>query len=483
MEFRSYQQEIFDRLKEGVNTCVQQDTGTGKSLIQINKALECVKMGQQVVIIVPRIELINNLVDYVKKLDPNIYSYHYCPVNNKLGRFQPNKRLYIGTYQSYQKVADRLDPDVIISDECHHLRAKTWESLIDQWSDAWHIGFTATPVRYDGKSLKKYLPKLLLGRSTEWYIDNGYLSDFDCYTDPDAVKFVSPKGLDELDKQQSLFDQNDLIGDAVKTWLKRAYGRKTIVFATGEDHAYHLEEQFNLRNGECARVITGKISQTLRDQYLYEFENSSKHPVLINIGILTEGVDTKNAEIVQLCRYTHSLSLYKQMVGRCLRPKKNGSKALILDHAGNISTHFEPDFPIDWEELYNHDENAVENFDRSTLMYCCGCCDRPLISLVELKGQQSIMCESCGYANIIKSLTSKQRRQLDIDESIELVEYKVPRHIQQLMKLQNDRKLKHNEKVNQILKVKAPRGDLLQTLINIGVSQSVADRFYLKNIS
>lgn len=40
-----------------------------------------------------------------------------------------------------------------------------------------------------------------------------------------------------------------------------------------------------------------------------------------------------------MLRPTQSLGLFLQMVGRCLRPKPDGSAAVVLDHVGNYERH------------------------------------------------------------------------------------------------------------------------------------------------
>ena len=43
--------------------------------------------------------------------------------------------------------------DILIIDEAHHARAKTYQKIIDAYPDAVLIGLTATPCRGDGRGL------------------------------------------------------------------------------------------------------------------------------------------------------------------------------------------------------------------------------------------------------------------------------------------------------------------------------------------
>jgi superfamily II DNA or RNA helicase len=49
-----------------------------------------------------------------------------------------------------------------------------------------------------------------------------------------------------------------------------------------------------------------------------------------------------------LLRPTQSYALYRQQVGRCRRPKGDGSVAVIVDHVGNVFRHALPDAPHEW---------------------------------------------------------------------------------------------------------------------------------------
>ena len=53
------------------------------------------------------------------------------------------------------------EPDIIFIDEAHHVRAASWERLLERWPDAQKIGLTATPARLDGKGLHEHFDKMI----------------------------------------------------------------------------------------------------------------------------------------------------------------------------------------------------------------------------------------------------------------------------------------------------------------------------------
>lgn len=468
---RPYQHELAKQLMEvKENTCVQSDTGTGKSVVLIDYALKQVENNFTVLIIVPSIQLIWNLEKYIERFAPIIYKNFYSSINSKT-KFRTGKRLYIGTYGSIAKYHKLLNPDFVIHDESHHSKAKTWLQHIEYWHDKKHIGFTATPIRYDGKSLKTHFPKLITSESTEWFIDNGYLSKYKVYTDPQSVQFISKTGRDELEEQQKLWDRYDLIANAFRTWKNLAYGEQTIIFTTGENHANQIKEEY----GDIAKVVLGKTPN--RDKILEEFDNK-EFPVLINVNLLIEGVDVKECTCVQMLRKTMSLSLLRQAIGRGLRIDKNNPDKIlkILDHAGNIQQHGEPGLPIDWYELYYASERrTIENFDKDSLDYTCEVCSFPIAKLGNIKGSNTITCPNCGHINVVKALTIKQIKELKIADQIDLVEYAVPLTIQQIERIVNSKKMSTQAKIAAIIKInKAIPEQKLLGLKKLGVNEELA---------
>ena len=75
-----------------------------------------------------------------------------------------------------------------------------------------------------------------------------------------------------------------------------------------------------------------------RDAILAKLANGTID-VLTNAMVLTEGWDSPGVACLVLARPTKSMALYRQMVGRALRPAPGKTDALIIDHAGAIFEH------------------------------------------------------------------------------------------------------------------------------------------------
>ena len=444
--FRDYQQYVDTKIElaeqNNESSVVCQPTGTGKSLIFINRAINKVIEGKTVAIIVPSIELLFNIEKYLKKLTPKIYKFFYTPICSNL-RYRPGKRLYIGTYGSFlKKYQDmRIKPDYFIHDEAHHCKSKTWEKIARL--PGFHLAFTATPLRLDGRSLNDLFPGFIdTGHDLRWFIEQGYLSDF-VIKSTFTVEFEHQGGIDNLKYQSENLDKKELLGDAVTEWKKHANGRKTIVFTTGHEHSRHVLEAY-LEAGIPAATIDSKMSFEERKEVLDGFR-TGKYLVIINVAILVEGVDVPDAECVQLLRFTNSVSLYFQMIGRILRPSEN--PGIILDHAGNVEHHMSPDCPIDWRELY-YAQIDVKNISEYNPFITCLCCDKPILKKSERPDYTiNKVCPYCTYENTIEP---PEKRKPVSTKKGSLIDFEMSRAEQLLYKIyQSDKP--HQIKVKMIM--------------------------------
>jgi DNA repair protein RadD len=106
---------------------------------------------------------------------------------------------------------------------------------------------------------------------------------------------------------------------------------------------------------------------------------SGEIDVLTNCMVLTEGWDMPPVACCILARPTKKMGLYRQMVGRIIRPAPDKTDAIVLDHSGAIFTHgFVEDF-VEWTldpdrkaESPEHVEREQKGLDRK-LIECSAC--------------------------------------------------------------------------------------------------------------
>ena len=99
--------------------------------------------------------------------------------------------------------------------------------------------------------------------------------------------------------------------------------------------------------GIPARAITGGCSEDDQEQ-IFDDLGKGIVKVVTYCEMLSEGVDVPSINAAILLRPTASVTMYLQQVGRCLRPKADGSSAIILDHVGNVQRHGLPTEERNW---------------------------------------------------------------------------------------------------------------------------------------
>lgn len=455
MKLRDYQIAMDKKLWELQGKKVLQllPTGTGKGTLVTKNVWDAYKLGLSVLIVVPTGELVEDLYSRITSPKPYLKSFV-----SRLGTGKENKfnRISIGVYKS---VFNRLDIipnyDIVINDECHHCRSSTYEAILNKFSESWHIGYTATAERFDGQPLGHYYDYInsYENNNIGWYIDNGYLADYTLKTPPTDYK--SKKKKDDLVEQDLHFNRGELIADACKTWEEFALGEKTLVYATTTEHCHHIVEKFNnYFNGAYKFAYIGsklslKERQRVLEDYLYGDITG-----LVNVNLITEGVDIPLVSCLSLQRFVGSPGLLTQIWGRGLRPKPNGKKLIILDHAGNALHHGSPRFEREYSLFPEiNPRNPPEK------LLCSGC-GIPLVfkNVVTMKGEDgySKICDQCGTLNEWIIIPGKREHEkIKEEKEGELVEYQEEQDDWQYIKrIMESPTLLHQKKVKRIIEHK-----------------------------
>ncbi len=129
-------------------------------------------------------------------------------------------------------------------------------------------------------------------------------------------------------------ERNALVAD---TYLEHGEGRRGVVFGVKVDHALHLAEAFRERGVACEAVY-GEMPNDQRQDILNRYANHELQ-ILTNVGVLTEGWDVPDTDIIMMARPTKSRGLYVQCVGRGLRPALNKKDCLLIDFVDLAKKH------------------------------------------------------------------------------------------------------------------------------------------------
>jgi DNA repair protein RadD len=284
--------------------------------------------------------------------------------------------------------------EVVVIDEAHHVRAMTYQTIVDAYPNATIIGLTATPCRGDGRGLGNVFEAMVESPQIGELIKLGYLVPLKIFAPPPpnlrGVE-VASTGDYVISQLSDRMDTDKLVGDVVEHWLRHSQRRRTIVFAVDIKHSVHIVEE--LRKSEVrAEHLDGTTPQEERDAILGRLA-SGETEVVSNCMVLTEGFDLPDIGCIVLARPTRSLGLFRQMVGRGLRPAEGKSDVVILDHSGGVHRHGRPDDPIVWtldtdRRAANptHDARLAEH--REPFVECTAC------GHLRMRG---MACDNCGW--------------------------------------------------------------------------------------
>jgi superfamily II DNA or RNA helicase len=245
--------------------------------------------------------------------------------------------------------AMQLPPaDLLIVDECHHATATTWRKIIATYPDAVLIGFTATPCRGDGRGLGGMFTSLIECPQVAELIAQGYLVKSRVYAPVTPnLRGVHVRHGDYVeDELADRMNSAKLVGDIVTHWHKFGERRRTVAFAVNVAHSLHLRDEFK-RAGVRAEHLDGGTPKDERDAILARLA-SGETEVLSNCMVLTEGFDCPDIGCIVLARPTKKMGLFRQMIGRGLRPANGKSDCIILDHSGAVFMHGLPEDPVEW---------------------------------------------------------------------------------------------------------------------------------------
>lgn len=238
--------------------------------------------------------------------------------------------------------------DLIVVDECHRGSAKEnsrWRKILDYFSDAIHIGMTATPKETEDVSNSHYFGEPVYTYSLKQGIDDGFLAPYRVLRfgiDKDLEGYIPEEGKIDVNGQliehrvytSKDFDRKLIIDKRTETVAKRITEylkqtdrfSKTIVFCVDEEHALRMREALINENQDLVSQndkyimrITG--SDDLGKQQLENFiDNNCRYPTIVTTSkLLSTGVDCKMVKLIVLESNIQSMTEFKQIIGRGTR--------------------------------------------------------------------------------------------------------------------------------------------------------------------
>ncbi len=301
--------------------------------------------------------------------------------------------------------------DLVVVDEAHSHHSKYAKFLTYHDAKreelglhpAYVIGLTATP---QAQGLADVYKEIVQGPTTEWLIENKYLSPYRYVRATQGKLHLLVKRGGEFTKKSACEAMDGLAGDLVRDWKRFGEGRPTVGFFPRRSHAKDARIQLEAA-GLRVEYVDGKTPDDDR-RNIFRALNEHHIDYLCNIQVVERGTDIPRIGCVQLCVAVGSVVRYRQLIGRGSRIHPAKTDVMILDHGGNILRHgFFEDDPAWSLDITTKDPGEVGA--------------RPTIECPKCQAlYRGGLCKNCGYEP-----TPRERRAqgLEFDGS-ELKEFK-----------------------------------------------------------
>lgn len=397
MELRPYQNESIDAILNDIETqqfeLLQAPTGAGKTVIfasLVEKLLKSFNM--RILILAHREILIGQTVERMREVWPDVPVSMACA---SVGEVDLSMPVVVGSVQTLSRRLNELPMfHMVIIDEAHRLQPrgergsegelvtqdsaynKILERLLSYLPSLRLLGVTATPFRlghgyiYGDKckpGVVNWFPALTYQIPMKALMDIGALVPFHGMVADDVaveLSVVKKTGGDFNEKALSqVMSRTIHLDAAVEAYQKHGENRRhAVVFCVDIAHSIALAERFQ-EAGFNAATIHSNLHADERNRIMADFKHGFIN-ILLNVGILVEGWDCPQANLIMFCRPTLAPALYVQMLGRGLRPAPGKSDCLLIDLAGNYARHGHPDFPtVKIPKGKADDDDGMDEYD------------------------------------------------------------------------------------------------------------------------
>lgn len=360
---RPYQQKCIDSvitaLRRGVKRpAVVLATGGGKTVVfshLIPKLPTPPGHGSKVLVLAHRVEIIHQARRTISSINPSLN------VGTEMAAYKADVPYSDVITASVSLLfrgnrLEKYDPTqfkAIIVDECHHAAADSWRKVLHHFgadTDSTSIpviGFTATFMRSDDKSLRMSFDEIVFQKNLPEMIEEQHLTDIKFHTIKlqlalDEISTSDKTGDFEEKDLEKIMSDSRVITDITALYLnlrEHENLKRTLVFCSLVAHCKNLCASLQ-RSGVNAQYVTGNTNRVERQAIIDDFESGVVN-VLVNFGIFTEGTDIPNIDSIIIARPTRLRALLTQMVGRGLRKYPGKNWCHLIDIADTMGTGFQ----------------------------------------------------------------------------------------------------------------------------------------------
>lgn len=338
---RDYQQRAVDMVRARIHErpILRLDTGAGKTSVASDIIRRTVDRGRRAIFLVHRRELAGQAVERLAQFGVDAGLIMADEPEDR------SKQVQVASIPTLVR-REHWPAELVVVDECAHAVSESWARVVGRYlaqdPPAFLLGLTATPCRLDGRGLGSMFGCIVEPVSMRELIDRGHLVEPSVFAPPIDLSGVKVRaGEYDMDSLATVMEK--FTGSITATWQERAPGARTVVFAVNVEHSMRIVQEF-CKLGVAAAHIDFQTPKRERDSILRDLR-AGVLDIVSQVQLLSEGWDLPSLQCAILARPTKSLALFRQMVGRVMRPP---GPVVVLDHAGNHHEHGLVTDPIEW---------------------------------------------------------------------------------------------------------------------------------------
>ena len=363
--------------------------GSGKSVIAAEMCRRSVRPGQKVLVLCHQKEILTQNAQALNRLAPEISTSFYC---EGLGEKSLDGDVIFAHRDSYHKLQNPPRTGFVIIDECHTVskkRTSKYQEILEAVKCSHLVGLSATPYRLDGG--------LIFGKGKPFEIRSfkmgikelihyGFLTPYK-FIECDRLAVATTGENIDYESLGAKASQDVILKKSVELIKDHTKDHKcTFIYCCSRIHARSV---FELIEG-CV-YLDGYTKKNERDDILTRLREG-KIKYIVNVNVLTTGVDIPVCDSIVMLRPTLSASLYVQAIGRALRLHPEKEEALIIEMTDNLERFGDINDPMDYGVDTSHE---VEELDLPVGS------EPVLKTCPECKNELKVQARSCPFCNLM----------------------------------------------------------------------------------
>jgi len=435
IKLRDYQLQAIDATRQTIMKGISKPliiapTASGKSVIIAGMVDAVIKKSRdrRVLSLCFQNEILEQNESCLNRMSPDISTGIYCASSK---RKDTNEQVIFASRDSL-----RRDPmacgefDIVIVDEAHLVSNKeetSYGKIFKAIDPTWIIGLTGTPWRMDNGRIwgeRGFFEEVSYNISLKLLIERGYLSKYN-FPKPEEViidtTYVKVKSTGDFDENEltKVSSTEEVVSDCIDLWQENAKGKKTsLFFCCSLAHANVVNKELINRLGENnVAYLDGKTNKKERVNLIRQAKEGV-YRAIVNVGVLTTGVDIPIIDCIVMLRATRSASLFVQSIGRGLRICEDKNDCLILDMTDNFERFDSLENPlINFHKRKNKkdDEDIVNEHEIEEACEPSELSEAPTKScpFCKMRCWTNIkVCHFCGHIFISHGISAKTKRRM-----------------------------------------------------------------------